>query len=318
MGLPFEFETMSPPVRDHTQEFLATVDSFQQHFSSKSPSLSENVIANLPKISIEQSSQIRNLANQSAESMEEVKQKIVELELLSKSTSNFRDERPKIAKLMMSIKTDIQNIGNDLATMSSFILQSFNGISPSHHCISHHKALLNLLQSRYEKLAKSFASACDLSTKYLKKQKKQREEFGFGANKKKRTYRKVPINRLQQRRRQHSNDSEAKPLLSSQQSQMTLYNETQYTQQRAMEAEKIELATTEIAQMMSKLATIVHNQRETIITISDNVEDATQNVEGAIDELQKYLASLTGNRWLMIKVFALLIFLAIIFTVFIA
>ena len=102
------------------------------------------------------------------------------------------------------------------------------------------------------------------------------------------------------------------------QSQMQLFNQTDYTQERAMQAEQIEGQLTEISQMMSKLATIVHNQRETIITINENVEDATLHVEGAIEQLQKYLSSLSGNRWLMIKVFALLIFLAIIFTVFIA
>ena len=188
---------MSPTVRDRTQEFLATVDSFQQHYGNqgiKSPP--DNVTATLPNNSIQQSSQIRNLANQTAETIDEVQQKIIELEALSKLTSNFRDERPKIAKLMMSIKGDIQNIGTDLKTMKTFISQSFNGISSSHHCIGHHKSLLDVLQCRYEELAKSFGSACEISTKYLQKQKKQREEFGFGASKHK-TFRKVPLNRLQ-------------------------------------------------------------------------------------------------------------------------
>jgi len=162
---------------------------------------------------------------------------------------------------------------------------------------------------------------------------KQREKFGFGANKKK-SFRKVPLNRLQKRRsRQSQNgiDSESEALLSREsesghrlkggsqsQSQMMLYNETQYNEQRAMEAEHIEGQLTEIGQMMTRLATIVDQQRQTIIQIGDNVDDSIQHVESAIDQLQKYLASLSGNRWLMIKVFALLIFLAIIFTVFIA
>merc|ERR1712176_1707137 len=80
---------------------------------------------------------------------------------------------------------------------------------------THHKALVDVLESRYEELVKSFGGACEISTKYLHKQKKQREEFGFGANKKK-SYRKVPINRLQRRRRHapSQNDNESEPLLS--------------------------------------------------------------------------------------------------------
>ena len=105
---------------------------------------------------------------------------------------------------------------------------------------------------------------------------------------------------------------------SQSQSQMMVYQETQYNEQRAMEAEAIEGQLTEISQMMTKLASIVDEQRQTIIQIGDNVDDSIQHVEGAIEQLQKYLSSLSGNRWLMIKVFALLIFLAIIFTLFIA
>ena len=105
---------------------------------------------------------------------------------------------------------------------------------------------------------------------------------------------------------------------SSSQSQMVMYQESQYNEQRAEEAEAIESQLTEISQMMGKLAQIVDEQRQTIIQIGDNVDDSIVHVEGAIDQLQKYLSSLSGNRWLMIKVFALLIFLAIIFTVFIA
>ena len=80
----------------------------------------------------------------------------------------------------------------------------------------------------------------------------------------------------------------------------------------------IERTLTEISQSMTQLAQLVDEQRETIININDNMEVAVENVEGGIEQLQKYLASLAGNRWLMIKVFALIIFFAIIFTVFIA
>lgn len=106
--------------------------------------------------------------------------------------------------------------------------------------------------------------------------------------------------------------------LKGRQSQMTLQREVQYNEQRAQEAEQIEAQLTEVSQMMTKIATFVDEQRRTIIGITDNVDDSIANMDGAIEQLQKYLASLSGNRWLMIKVFAILIFMAIIFTVFIA
>lgn len=189
---------MAPTVRDRTQEFFATVDSFQQLGSTKSPKqTSISSAATLSKSSIEQSSRIGNLANQIAENIDEVQQKIIQLEQIAKLTSNFRDERPKIQSLMLNIKQDIDRLNMDLKTLQTFLSQSFNDINSSkHNCIEHHQSLLKVLQGRYSNLAKAFGSACEISTKHLQRQKKQREKFGFGPNKKK-SFRKVPMNRLQ-------------------------------------------------------------------------------------------------------------------------
>eukprot|EP01083_Nonionella_stella_P111376 326643_1 len=326
-------QTMPPTVRDRTREFFATVDSFQQHgHPTSKQSTSPSSITKLPKTSIEQSSRIRNLATQIAENIEEVEQKIIELEQLAKLTSNFRDERPKIQSLMLTIKKDIERITMDLNALKTYLSQSFSTLHNTHHCIGHHKSLHDVLNARYFNLAKAFASACQFSMNHLQRQKQEREKFGFGGSKKT-SFRKVPLNRLQRRRQTQNtgSNSENEALLSGDssqghqlkgasqsQSQMMMYKDNEYAEQKVKEAEQIETQLTEISQMMSKLASIVDEQRQTIITIGDNVEESIENMDGAIQQLQKYLSSLSGNRWLMIKVFALLIFLALIFTVFIA
>ena len=124
-----------------------------------------------------------------------------------------------------------------------------------------------------------------------------------------------------------ANDDESEQLLqndnnsnhfSQNQSQLMQFEQSHYNEQRAQDAMAVERQLTEIGQMMTKLATMVSEQRETIITINQNIDDSRENMEGAISELQKYLATLTGNRWLMIKVFAILIFFALFFALFIA
>lgn len=52
--------------------------------------------------------------------------------------------------------------------------------------------------------------------------------------------------------------------------------------------------------------------------IDANVEDTSLNVEAAHSEILKYFQSVTSNRWLMVKVFAVLIAFFIIFVVFVA
>lgn len=52
--------------------------------------------------------------------------------------------------------------------------------------------------------------------------------------------------------------------------------------------------------------------------IDANVEDAQLNVDAAHTEILKYFQSVTSNRWLMVKIFLILIVFFIIFVVFLA
>lgn len=52
---------------------------------------------------------------------------------------------------------------------------------------------------------------------------------------------------------------------------------------------------------------MVSEQRETVQRIDADVMDIATNVGGAQRELLKYYASISSNRWLMLKVFGVLI-----------
>ena len=52
---------------------------------------------------------------------------------------------------------------------------------------------------------------------------------------------------------------------------------------------------------------MVAEQRETVQRIDADTVDIATNVSGAQRELLKYYASISSNRWLMLKVFGVLI-----------
>lgn len=58
--------------------------------------------------------------------------------------------------------------------------------------------------------------------------------------------------------------------------------------------------------------------KQFVYRIDSNIEDTELNVEAAHTEILKYFQSVTSNRWLMIKIFAVLIFFFIFFVVFLA
>ena len=67
-----------------------------------------------------------------------------------------------------------------------------------------------------------------------------------------------------------------------------------------------------------RLATIVASQEEVAIRIDENMDATLDNVDGAHKELLKYFENISGNRWLIIKIFLFLIIFSIFFAVFVA
>lgn len=53
------------------------------------------------------------------------------------------------------------------------------------------------------------------------------------------------------------------------------------------------------------------------VRIDENIEETLQNVEGAQAHLLKYLNTISSNRWLIMKIFAVLMVFLVFFVVFI-
>lgn len=104
-----------------------------------------------------------------------------------------------------------------------------------------------------------------------------------------------------------------------QQQQMMLYDESDnYVQQRAETMQNIESTIVELGGIFQQLAHMVKEQDEMVERIDSNVQDAELNIEAAHGEILKYFQTVTKNRWLMIKIFGVLIFFFIFFIIFMA
>ena len=79
-----------------------------------------------------------------------------------------------------------------------------------------------------------------------------------------------------------------------------------YIQQRSEAITQIESTITELGGIFSQLAQMVSEQSEQIQRIDANTDDVVDNVEGAQRELMKYWSRVQGNRWLVAKMFGVL------------
>ncbi|KAL1896345.1 Integral membrane protein SED5 [Sporothrix stenoceras] len=98
------------------------------------------------------------------------------------------------------------------------------------------------------------------------------------------------------------------PVVSDQ--QLMLMEEAQpnnmYIQQRGEAIEAIESTISELGSIFSQLASMVSEQSEMIERIDANTESVVENVQGAQKELLKYWGRVSGNRWLIAKMFGVL------------
>lgn len=79
-----------------------------------------------------------------------------------------------------------------------------------------------------------------------------------------------------------------------------------YIQQRGETIEAIERTIGELGGIFGQLAQMVSEQAEQIQRIDANTDDVVDNVEGAQRELMKYWSRVQGNRWLVAKMFGVL------------
>lgn len=98
------------------------------------------------------------------------------------------------------------------------------------------------------------------------------------------------------------------PVVSDQ--QLMLMEEAQpsnmYIQQRGEAIEAIESTISELGSIFGQLASMVSEQSEMIERIDANTESVVENVQGAQKELLKYWGRVSGNRWLIAKMFGVL------------
>jgi len=100
---------------------------------------------------------------------------------------------------------------------------------------------------------------------------------------------------------------------SSMQAQVQERKAARDTKARLDNARQVESAIAELGQMFGKMANLVASQQEVVDKIEDDIEAAAVQVNSGADEIQKVFTMVQGNRGLIIKVFALLIFFILFF-----
>ncbi|XP_043931680.1 syntaxin-5 [Protopterus annectens] len=295
--------------RDRTQEFLSACKSLQGR--------QNGIQVNKPSLSaVRQRSDFTLMAKRIGKDLSNTFAKLEKLTILAKRKSLFDDKAVEIEELTYIIKQDINSLNKQIAQLQEFVRAK--GSQNGRHVQTHSNTVVVSLQSKLASMSNDFKSVLEVRTENLKQQRSRREKFSqapvsaslHGSNFGESVLLQDDV------RRSGDVTIDMDPRMSR---QLQLINEQDsYIQNRADTMQNIESTIVELGSIFQQLAHMVKEQEETIQRIDANVEDAQLNIEGAHAEILKYFQSVTSNRWLMIKIFLILIVFFIIFVVFLA
>jgi syntaxin 5 len=272
--------------------------------------------------------------------------KLGKLAQLAKRKTLFDDRPVEISELTFIIKQDIANINKQIAGLQSYVKQrnaQGNSNSPENKQVDEHNHnVVMLLQSKLAKTSMGFKDVLEIRTQNMKESKDRTDQFMYSTAS---AASQAPSNSLlfNQQRQDPMGDGSPSRLNSKgkgrapqngdilalnldaaeegtasenggafQQMQL-VEQQDNYIQSRSTAIESIESTIAELGQIFTQLATMVAEQRETVQRIDADTMDIASNVSGAQRELLKYYASISSNRWLMLKVFGVLIVFFLIF-----
>lgn len=324
--------------RDRTQEFQSIAERLKKSVSSSSgpngPSSSSRSEEQRSAVAIQ--SEFNRRASKIGYGIHQTSQKLAKLAKLAKRTSVFDDPTMEIQELTAVIKQDITALNSAVVELQLISNARNDSGNISSDTTSHSTTVVDDLKTRLMSTTKEFKEVLTMRTENLKVHENRRQLFSSTGSKEAANpfVRQRPLaaksvanapappwasgsTSSSQLFPKKQVDGESQPLLQQQQQQLVPLQDS-YMQSRAEALQNVESTIHELSSIFNQLATLVSQQGEIAIRIDENMDDTLANVEGAQGALLKYLNNISSNRWLMIKIFFVLVFFLMVFLFFVA
>ncbi|KAF6147080.1 hypothetical protein GIB67_036799 [Kingdonia uniflora] len=270
-------------------------------------------------------------------------QKITRLAKLAKRSSMFNDPLVEIQELTAMIKSDITTLNMAVLNLQALQNMEIADGKCSKDRVDHTTSICDELKSRLMGTTKQLQDVLTTRTENLKAHENRKQIFSTNASRgnpfrnNAKTVTEPPpwLNASNASgilppevmppslaggthlRRRLATDNTPSYLVEASMLQQVVPRHDSFTQSRAGALQNVESTISELGGIFTQLATMVAHQGELAIRIDDNMDESLSNVEGARSALLKNLNKISSNRWLLIKIFGILIFFLMVFIFFV-
>ncbi|KGO75452.1 Syntaxin, N-terminal [Penicillium italicum] len=258
--------------------------------------------------------------------------KLQRLAELAKRKTLFDDRPVEISELTYVIKQDLAALNQNIASLQALTHSQHpkSTRSKTDQEGEHNDNVVVMLQGKLADVGASFKEVLEVRTKNIQASRTRTENFVSSVSSKSHSALDAqrsdsPLYNTSGRRTpqpgyqgnssdlltlEPSNPSPlGRPSFQSDQQLMVMEegeSSNTYVQARGEAIEAIERTISELGGIFGQLAQMVSEQSEMIQRIDANTEDVVDNVQGAQRELMKYWTRVSGNRWLIAKMFGIL------------
>lgn len=306
--------SMASACRDRTVEFQSVVRSL------KSRQVNGGVQHKTKNSALKNRTEFSTFAKRIGRDLSKTYEKLEKLTLLCKKRSLFDDRPVEIQELTYIVKQDITSLKKQIGQLEQIVSARSGGQKDVKR---HSSSIVRTLRSKLASMSDNFKSVLEVRRENMKQQKLRKDKFSSSN-----LSSSMPPSATQGNRgsvllmdEQRSASGEVVISMDGMGPQDTVQlvdQQDAYIQERASTMETIESTIVELGTIFQQLATMVKEQEEQIMRIDSNVDESELNIEAAHGEILKYFQSVTSNRWLMAKIFLVLIVFFIIFVVFFA
>ncbi|UNI22282.1 Integral membrane protein SED5 [Purpureocillium takamizusanense] len=235
--------------------------------------------------------------------------KLEKLAQLAKRRTLFDDRPVEINELTFVIKQDLSSLNQQIGALQTLSKQQHPKADQEGE---HNKNVVYLLQGKLTDVSVNFKDVLEERTRNIQASRSRTENFISSVSQHAQPSMQQSASPLYgtPNRASPAPGSDTLSLNPVGDQQLMMMEEAQptntYIQQRGEAIESIEKTISELGSIFGQLATMVSEQSEMIQRIDANTEDVVDNVEGAQRELLKYWSRVSSNRWLIAKMFGVL------------
>ena len=242
--------------------------------------------------------------------IKEVENNINQLSSISKKSSSFNNSHIKISNPIMDIKKTLIEIETEISDIKSKELTN-NKINKFSKLLLQNS--IDILNSKISDLSMKFKKLLELQSSKIKQIEERRRILTP-------TSKSNINNSFNEYATDFGNNyNEEDVLLEVKEQQQTFeQKDSKYYQNRLKDVQLIEKTMSEISGMMNRLSQMTYEHSFLIENISRNTDIALEHVEKGEKEVKKILENVKNNRWLLIRIFMIIICVSVFYIIFMA